>query len=129
MTTLDKAPQVCFLISFFNNLILGKDKGESIVKIAGTIIQHLDIILGRFYFNLVEDGGIYSVYHWLDGSYGQKNFGTNRGQAEQHLNSQRMCTNYYKELIAKRDKLISRIAPISNKLDRIHRQINVGILT
>ena len=101
---------------------------RSIVKIVGNIIDHLDIIPGRFYFDLVEHRGVWSVYHWLDGSYGQKNFGTNQIQAEQHLDSQKMCSENYKQLIGKRDKLISRIAPISNKLDFIHRQINAGIL-
>lgn len=98
------------------------------MDIKGNIIDHLDIIPGRFYFDLVENNGVFSVYHWLDGSYGQRNFGANQGRAEQHLDSQRMCSENYKQLIGKRDKLISRIAPISNKLDLVQRQINAGIL-
>lgn len=98
------------------------------MKISGNIIQHLDIIPGRFYFDLIEEGDTYSVYHWLDGSYGQKNFGNKKLQAKQHIASQRMCADYYKQLIGKRDKLISRIAPISNKLDMVQQQINAGIL-
>jgi len=98
------------------------------VKIEGNILQHLDIVPGRFYFDLVEENGIFSVYHWLDGSYGQKNFGVQKLRAEQHLDSQQMCAGYYKQLIGKRDKLISRIAPISNKLDLVSRQIEAGIL-
>ena len=94
----------------------------------GTIIQHLDIIAGRFYFNLVENEGIYSVYHYFDGSYGQKNFGANKEEAENFMNTQSMCIDLYKALIGKRDKLILRLAPISNKLDAVNRQINALIL-
>ena len=98
------------------------------MKIIGDIVQHLDIIPGRFYFDLVKHEGIYSVYHYLDGGYGQKSFGTSRTLAEQHMDSQGMCLAYYKQLIGKRDKLLSSIAPISNKLDLITRQIQAGIL-
>lgn len=98
------------------------------MHIVGNILKHLDIIPQRFYFDLVELRGVYSVYHYLDGSTGQKNFGSNLTLAEQHMDSQRMCSENYKQLIGKRDKLISRIAPISNKLNFVQRQIAAGIL-
>ena len=94
----------------------------------GTIILHLDIIVGRFHFNLVENEGIYSVYHYFDGSYGQKNFEANKEGAENFMDAQCMCIDLYKALIGKRDKLILRLAPISNKLDAVNRQINALIL-
>jgi hypothetical protein len=109
-------------------LILGRGQRRSIVNISGTILKHLDIIPGRLYFDLVENGGIYSVYHYCDGSYGQKNFGTYRNQAEQHVDSQEMCADYYKELIGKRDSLLRRISPLSNKLAMVNSQIGAGIL-
>ena len=98
------------------------------MKITGNPIQRVDIIPERFWFVLVESKGIYSVYHHCDGSYGQKNFGTNQEGATRHLDSQRRWRNYYLELIGKRDKLVSRMAPISKKLDMVTLQIKAGIL-
>jgi len=94
------------------------------VKIAGDVLQRVDIIPERLWFILARHQNAWSVYHYLDGSYGQKNFGDKEEQAKQHIDSQEMCRDYYKELIGKRDKLILRIAPISNKLDAVTQQID-----
>ena len=98
------------------------------MKITDNILQTLEVIPGRFYFYLVEKDGVYSVYHKLDGGYGQKNFGTDKEQAEVHFDNQKICQPEYKQLIGKRDKLIYRVAPISNKLDRVTRQIDALII-
>jgi len=98
------------------------------VDIKGNILTQLDIMPNRLTFTLAEDNGIFSVYHRYDGSYGQKNFGTDRLQAEQHIECQRICKDFYWQLLGKKDKLISRIAPISNKLDAVARQIDALIL-
>lgn len=98
------------------------------MDIKGNILQTVEILPARFYFYLVESNGIYSVYHRFDGSYGQKNFGDDKEQAEIFIGNQSICSHAYKELIGKRDQLIHRIAPISNKLDSINAQINALIL-
>ncbi len=98
------------------------------MKIIGNALRRVDIIPERFWFVLVEENGIYSVYHYLDGSYGQKNFGEDKTQAEIHLDNQACCRDYYQKLIAKRTKLISRIAPIRNKLDATTTIISALIL-
>lgn len=98
------------------------------MNIKGNILDQLDIIPNRFTFTLVENNGIFSVYHRFDGGHGQKNFGSDKLSAEQHIEYQKICKDYYQQLISKRDKLISRIAPISSKLDAVSRQIDALIL-
>ncbi len=98
------------------------------MDIKGDILKQLDIIPGRLTFTLVENDGIFSVYHRFDGSYGQRNFSTDQNRAEQHIECQRICRDLYQQLLGKRDKLISRLAPISNKLDAVSRQIDALIL-
>lgn len=98
------------------------------MDIKSNILTRLDIIPSRLTFTLVENDGIFSVYHRFDGSYGQRNFGTDQNQAEQYMECQKLCKLDYQQLIGKRDKLISRIAPISNKLDAVNRQIDALIL-
>lgn len=98
------------------------------MDIKGNVLTQIDIIPSRFTFTLVENNGIFSVYHRFDGRYGQRNFGIDRKQAEQHMEWQRICKDLYRQLLGKRAKLISRVAPISNKLDAVDRQIDALIL-
>lgn len=98
------------------------------MDIKGNVLNRLDIIPSRFTFTLVEDNGIFSVYHRLDGRYGQRNFGKDRDQAEQYIECQRICKDLYQQLLGKKAKLISRVAPISNKLDAVDRQIDALII-
>lgn len=92
------------------------------------VIAQSIIIPNRFKFDLIESDGHYSVYHQLDGGYGQRGFDS-ESDARVHLQKQESYKKTYMELIARRDAIRKRMQPLKNKEAMLSTQIESLILT